>query len=78
MEELFHIILVKIPNKPSPKEKIIITCYRRWLVCGKIGQKPPPLNKRKLSKTRQEEEDKIKRKLTEANQEWCDWKFQIH
>ena len=25
-----------------------------------------------------EEEDKIKRKLTEANQEWCDWKFQIH
>ena len=44
----------------------------------KLGQKLPPLNKRKLSKKRQEEEDKIKRKLTEANQECCDWKFHIH
>ena len=26
----------------------------------------------------QKEEDKIKRRLTEANQEWNDWKFQIH
>ena len=32
---------------------------------------------RKLSK-KKEEEDKTKRKITEANQQWCDWKFQIH
>ena len=44
----------------------------------KLGQKLPPLKKRKLSKKSQKEEDKIKRRLTEANQEWCDWKFQIH
>ena len=44
----------------------------------KLGQKLPPLKKRKLSKKGQEEEDKIKRRLTEANQEWCDWKFQIN
>ena len=43
----------------------------------KLGQKLPPLKKKKLSK-KKEGEDKIKRKLTEANQEWCDWKFQIH
>ena len=44
----------------------------------KLGQKLPPLKKRKLSKKGQEEEDKIKRRLTEANQEWHDWKFQNH
>ena len=43
----------------------------------KIGQNLEPLKKRKLSKKCQEEEDKIKRILTEANQEWYDWKFQI-
>ena len=26
----------------------------------------------------EKEEDKINRKLTEANQYWNDWKFQIH
>ena len=44
----------------------------------KLGQKLPPLNKSKLRKKGQKEEDKIKRRLTEANKEWCDWKFQIH
>ena len=34
----------------------------------KLGQKLPPLNKRKLSKKYQKGEDKIKRILTEANQ----------
>ena len=44
----------------------------------KLGQNIPPLKKRKLSKKPQRKEDKIKRRLTEANQEWNDWKFQIH
>ena len=74
MEELFQKIPVKLPNKTIPKNK------RKQLLhaigCGwhveKLGKKLPPLKKRKLSKKRQEEEDKIKRKLTEANQEWCD------
>ena len=43
----------------------------------KLGQKLSPLQKKKLRK-KQEYKDKIKRRLTEANQEWCDWKFQIH
>ena len=42
----------------------------------KLVQKLPPLKKSKLSnKKNQKEEDKIKRRLTEANQEWNDWKF---
>ena len=44
----------------------------------KLGQKLSPLKKSKLSKKPQKEEDEIKRKLTEANQYWNDWKFQIH
>ena len=43
----------------------------------KLGQKLSPLKKSKLIK-KKEEGDTIKRKLTEANKEWCDWKFQIH
>ena len=43
----------------------------------KLGQKLPPLKKRKPSK-KKKKKDEIKRKLTESNQEWCDWKFQIH
>ena len=44
----------------------------------KLGQKLPPLKKRRLSKKSQKEEDEIKRKLHKANQDWNDWKFQIH
>ena len=44
----------------------------------KLGQKIPPLHESKLSKKVPKEEDKTNRKLTEANQEWNDWKFQIH
>ena len=43
----------------------------------KLGQNLPRIKKRELSKE-QEEEDKIKRRLAEENQEWCDCKFQIH
>ena len=48
------------------------------MVCEKLGQKLPPLKKRRLSKKPQKEEDEINIKLTEANQYWNDWKFQIH
>ena len=43
-----------------------------------LEHKLPPRKKSKLSKKRQEESDKINRRLTEENQEWCDWNFQIH
>ena len=33
---------------------------------------------KKTNKKGQQEEDKINRRLTEADQEWCDWKFKIH
>ena len=44
----------------------------------KLGQKIPPLKRRRLSKKSQKEEDEVKKKLTEANQYWNDLKFQIH
>ena len=42
----------------------------------KLGQKLSPLQKSNLSKKK--EEDKIKRRLTQVNQERNDWKFHIH
>ena len=45
---------------------------------NKLGQKLPPLKKRRFSKKPQKEEDEMKRKLHEANQVWNDWKFQMH
>ena len=42
----------------------------------KLGHNIPPLNKRNLGKQSQKEEDKMKRRLTEANQECNHWKFQ--
>ena len=77
---MFQKINVELPNQPSPKEKrksLLNAIGGGWYVY-KLGQKLPPLKKRKLSKRPQKEEYKIKRRLTEANQEWNDWKFQIH
>ena len=71
---LFQKISFKLSNQPSPKEKLK-SCG--WYVV-KLFQKLPPLKKSKSSKKYQKEEDKIKRRLTEANQMWNDWKFQIH
>ena len=42
---------------------------------NKLGQKLPPLKKRKLTKNPKKEEDEINRK---AYQYWNDWQFQIH
>ena len=77
---MFHKILVELPNQPSPKEKLkslLHAIVGGWYV-EKLGQKLPPLKKIKLSKKGQKEEDKINIILTEVNQEWCDWRFQIH
>ena len=77
---MFQKIPVELRKQHSPKEKcksLLHAIGGGWYV-EKLGQKLPPLKKRKLSKKSQKEEDKIKRRLTEANQEWCDWKFQIH
>ena len=52
MEELFHKIPVKLPNKPSPKENresLLHAIGWGWYV-EKLGQKIPPLTKRKLIK----------------------------
>ena len=48
-----------------------------WYV-DKSGQDIPPLKKSKLIKKGQKEQDKTKKRLTEANQKWYDWKFQMH
>ena len=44
----------------------------------KLGQKLPPLKKRKLSKKVLKEEEGINRRLAEANQMCNDWKCQIY
>ena len=43
-----------------------------------LGHKLLPLKKSKLRKKSQKEEDEIKIKLHKANQDWNNWKFQIH
>ena len=46
---------------------------------NKLVQKLPPLKKSKLSKKSPKKEgDGINRILTEDNQHWNGWKFQIH
>ena len=69
MEELFHKIIVKIPNKPVQRENAnFITCYWRWLVCGQIRTEDITTKEKEIEQGKKEEEDKIKIKLTEANQ----------
>ena len=80
MKNLFQKIQVELPKQPSPKENresLLHSIGGGWYV-KKIGQKLPTLKKRRLSKKQQKEEDKIKRKLHEANQDWNDCKFHIH
>ena len=80
MEELFQKTPVELPNQPSPKEKrkpLLHSIGVGWYV-DKLSHKLPPLKKSKLRKKGQKEEDKIKRRPTDSNQEWCDWNFQMH
>ena len=52
MKELFHKILVELPNKSSPKEKrksLLHDIVCSWYV-EKLGQELPPLKKSKLIK----------------------------
>ena len=66
-------------NKPFQRRKCKSSLHDiggGWYV-NKLVQKIPPLKKRKLNKKPQKEEDEIKRILTEDNQYWNDWKFQI-
>ena len=79
MVELFYKINVGIPNQPSPRVKrksLLHSIGGGWYV-EKLGHRLPPLKKIKLIKISQKEENKIQRRLTEANQEWNDWKFQM-
>ena len=45
---------------------------------NKLNDKVVPLKKLKLSKKDQENEDKIKINMRVVNQNFNDWKFQIH
>ena len=52
MEELFKKIPVRLPNKPIQKEKLesLLHAIGDGCYVEKLGQKLPPLKKRKLSK----------------------------
>ena len=45
---------------------------------NKFNENLLPLKKSKLRKKAQEKEDEIKRNLQTENQNWNDWRFQIH
>ena len=80
MNLLFQKINVELHNQHSPWVKLQSLLHAiggGWYVY-KLGQKISQLKKSELSKKSQKEENKIKRRLTEDNQEWNDWKFQIH
>ena len=77
---MFLKISVELPKQPIPKGKnqsLLHAIGCGWYV-KKLVQKIPPLNRRRLSKKSQEEEDEIKIKINEANQVWNDWRFHIH
>ena len=77
MNILFQKTPVKLLNQPSPKEKrksLLHAIGGGWYV-DKLGQNLPQLKKMRLSKKALKEEYKIKRRLTEANKMWNDWKF---
>ena len=59
LNKLFQKIPVELPKRPSPKEKIKSLLHAiggGWYV-KKLGQKLPPLKKRKLSKKTPKEDD---------------------
>ena len=79
MEELFQKIPVEICNQRTPKEKckLLVNAIVSGWQGYKLGQKLTPQKKKKLVKIFQKEEGKIMRRITEENQEFCDWKVQI-
>ena len=80
MEELFQKINNELPYQTTPKEKrksLVHNIGGGWYV-KTLGHKLPPLKKRKSSKKGKKQGDKIKRRPTDANQEWCDWEFLLH
>ena len=80
MKTLFLKIPVELPKQPSTKVKnqsLLHAIGDGWYV-NKLGQKLPPLNKKRLNKKSPKDDDEIKRKLYKSNQARNDWKFQIH
>ena len=54
MEKLFHKTPVKLPNKPTPKEKrksLLHAIGFGWYV-EKLGHKLPPLNRKEIKQKR--------------------------
>ena len=76
MNKLFQKISVELNTQPSTKEKrkSLLHDIVGSLYVKKLGQKLPPIRIRRL---RIKKEDEINIKLTEANQYWNYWKFQI-
>ena len=79
MKKIFQKTLVEITKTPVQRKNtnnyyMLLEVFGMW---KKLGQKLPPLKKRRLRKKYGKEEDKIKRKLTEGNQYWNYWIFQI-
>ena len=76
MNKLIQRIPVEVNKQPTPREErrsLLHAIGGGWYV-NKLGQKLPPLKKRRLSKKSQKEKDEIKRKLIKANQYLNDWK----
>ena len=48
------------------------------MVYRKIRKEANTTKDKEIKKKTEEEENKIKIRLNEANQSWRDWKFQIH
>ena len=65
----------------NPVQRKNADCYYMLLeVVGmwKLSTEANTIEEEKVKKEKKEGEGKIKIKLREANQQWCDWKFQIH
>ena len=80
IKKLFLKISFELPKPSITKEKhqpLLHAIGGGWYM-KKLSQNIQPLKKRKPSKRAQEKENKIKIKLYKDNQDWNDWKFQIH
>ena len=80
MKNIFQKIPVEIPKPFIHKKKCQLLLHPiggDWYM-NELNEKLSHLKKQKPSKNAQGEGDEIKINLQVANQNWNDWKFQIH
>ena len=77
MNKLFQNIPFELPKPHSPKEKhkSSLNAIVGGQYMNKLNQKLSPLKKRKLIKKHTKKKEK---QPQTANQNWNDWRFQIH